>query len=191
MINITAYISSKVDDLMRRIVKLRRLGKDDVQTSIQAGPHGIDSNPVKDMRAIYLQTGSRKKTVVVGYLNQNALAEVGGSRLFSTNDKGEEQAAIYMRANGDIELGGTDDFAVRFNELKAGFDQLVSDHNNTVTALNSLITAYNAHVHPVPLADAVAPSEGSQSLPTPASASPDTPSTATIDSAKIETIKTR
>jgi hypothetical protein len=45
---LTRVISTQLDSLNRRLIKVLRFGKSDVQTPFQALPHGIDSNPVKD-----------------------------------------------------------------------------------------------------------------------------------------------
>ena len=174
--NFVKVISTELDNLQRIVVKVLRYGKSDVQTSDQVAPHGIDSNPVKDMMAVYAQTEQTGETVIVGYLNRNMLAAVGETRIYSTNSAGELQTFIWLKTDGTIELGGDDDFAVRFNELKAGFDQLRSDHND-------LVNAFNAHMHATAAA-------GPPSTPTPGSGIPATPSTASIDDAKIDEIKT-
>jgi hypothetical protein len=174
--NFVKVISTELDNLQRRVVKVLRFGKSDVQTSDQVAPHGIDSNPIKDMIAVYAKTEQKGETVILGYLNRNVMAGIGETRIFSTNSSGTLQTFIWLKADGTIELGGANDFAVRFNELKSGFDQLKSDHND-------LVTAFNAHMH-------ATAGTGPPSPPTPGSGIPATPSTANIDSAKIEEIKT-
>jgi len=64
------------------------------------------------------------------------------------------------------------DYMARFNELKAGFDELKSDYNNFVTA------TYNLHQHPTAAA-------GPPTPPTITGSS----STASIDNAKIDDIE--
>jgi hypothetical protein len=49
---------------------------------------------------------------------------------------------IKMTADVQIELNGNTNFAVKYTELKSAFDQLKQD-------LNSLVSAYNGHTHPV------------------------------------------
>jgi hypothetical protein len=172
MLNFVKTISTEVDSLQRRITKFLRYGKTDVQTSQQVAPHGIDSNPVKDMMAIYSQTEEKGKTVIVGYINRNVLAAVGENRLYSTDSSGELSTSIWLKADGTIELGGSAKHLVRFEELKTGFDQLKSD-------FNAFITAYNSHMHPTA-------GTGAPSPPTVTGTS----STASIDSSKIDEIKT-
>jgi hypothetical protein len=165
-------ISTEVDSLQRRVIKFLRFGKKDVQTSLQVAPHGIDSNPVKDLIALYADTGEKGKTVLVGYLNKNVLAAVGETRLYSTDADGALQTFIWLKADGTMELGGNTKHLARFEELKSGYDQLKTDFNN-------LVTAFNAHMHPTA-------GTGPPSPPTVTG----TASTASIDSSKIDEIKT-
>ena len=180
MLYLVKILSTAVDKLGRLLPKFERLGKDDIQTSLQATPFGIDSNPVKDMVAIYGATSEKGKTVIIGYINKNSVAEVGGNRLFSTDSGGAEKSVIYLRANGDIELNGDDDNLVRFKKLSDGFDTLKSD-------LNSLVTAYNSHTHITTATVGPTPTPGIIA-PTPSTG---TPSTAEISGAKCATLKTK
>ena len=51
--NFVKITSTSIDELSRRIIKFLRLGRSDVQDSIQVAPFGFDSCPVKDMIAVY------------------------------------------------------------------------------------------------------------------------------------------
>jgi hypothetical protein len=170
--NFVKVDSTTTDTLMRRVIKFLRLGKKDVQTSLQVSPHGIDSNPVKDMVAIYGETMQKGETVIVGYLNKNVLAAAGETRIFSTDSDGELQAYVWLKADGTMELSGNAKHLARFEELKSGFDQLKTDFNN-------LVTAFNSHMHPTA-------GTGAPSPPTVTGTS----STASIDDSKIDEIKT-
>jgi hypothetical protein len=172
MANFVKTISTELDNLQRRVVKFLRYGKSDVQTSLQVVPHGIDSNPVKDLIALYAETGEKGKTVIVGYLNKNVLAAIGETRLYSTDADGALKTFLWLKANGTMELGGSAKNLARFQELKSGFDTLKTDFNN-------FVTAYNSHMHPTA-------GTGAPSPPTVTGTS----STASIDSAKIDEIKT-
>ena len=121
-------------------VKVLGLGSSDVKTVFNLLPFGIDSNPSKDYRAIYADTGINGEKVLLGVLNKQILAEAGEIRIFSEIE-GEIATFIHLKKNGKIELGGDSNFIAKFNELKTGFDQLKGD-------LNSHIQNYNSHVHP-------------------------------------------
>lgn len=172
--NLVKVISTAFDDLERRIVKVLRMGKSDVQTSVEAMPYGIDSNPVKDMIAVWAETGEKGKTVIVGYLNKNQLADVGEFRTYSTDSTGELKFYIWQKNDGSCEIGGDVDNMVRYSKLEEAFNQLKEDFNN-------FVTTYNSHVH-----SGVTTGPGSSGT-TPATG---TTSSADISEAKIDEIKT-
>lgn len=133
MIWTTTTLSTAADSLGRLIQKVRRLGKSDIQTAPVCAPYGIDSNAIADMIAVYADSSMKGDSVIIGYINKNALAEVGGLRLFSTNSAGAEQFYTYLTPNGNLELGGDQRHLARFEELE--------------TAFNELKAAYNGHTH--------------------------------------------
>ena len=77
---------------------------------------------------------------------------------------------VELDATGNVIINGSSDFAVAFNDLKAGFDQLKAD--------------FNTHVH----AGSSSPA-GLCTILSPAASVPPAPSTATIDAAKVESVK--
>ena len=171
--NIVKIDSSRIGDLGRRFVKFLRYGKNDVQEKMQVSPYGDDSSPIKDMAAVYAPTGEMGKEVIIGYINKNAIADPGEKRIFSTDMDGVVKTYIHLKNDGVMEVGGDQDFAARFNELKSGFDELRNDHN-------AFVSKYNLHVHP-----GVVVGPGS-TIVTP---STESPSAASIDAAKIAEIK--
>lgn len=173
MINIVRTINTSVDSLGRRVVKFFRLGKT-VETAMQAGAYGTDAQPIKDAVAVYAQTGVKGKTVIIGYINKNAIADVGEHRLFSTDADGALQFYIHLKNDGTCDIGGNSDNMVRYSELKSAFDELKQDFNTHVQN-------YNLHVHP-----GVTPGPSSTAVTPTVS----TPSQADISNAKIEEIKT-
>lgn len=178
MINLVKILSSKIES-GKRILKFIRYGKDGVETSTEAMPFGFDSNPPSDLVAIYAPTSDNGKTVIIGYINRNQLAEIGGLRLYSTDDELTEKAYVYLRSNGDLELLGDADNMVRYSELESAFNTLKSD-------LNDFINSYNTHIHVTTATIGATPTPGVIS-PT---VSQGTPSTADISGAKIDEIKT-
>lgn len=174
MLSAIKTYSSEVIDQGRRLVKFLRFGKSDVQTALQVAPYGIDSNPVKDMVAIYAPTQQKGETVVIGYINKNQLANVGEFRMFSTDENGTLKFAIYLKNDGTVEIGGNTKNMTRFQELESGFNELRSD-------FNAHVQKFNAHTHP-----------GVQSggAVTGATTTPSDPSAASIAGAKIDQIKT-
>ncbi len=126
---IVEIIRATIDNMKRQLIEVLGMGTDDVQEINQIGPFGVDSVPIKKMRGVQANTSTQGDAVIIGYINKNAIAESGETRLFSTNDDGELQIALHLKKDGTMEIGGNSDFMVRFNALEAGFNQLRSDHN--------------------------------------------------------------
>ncbi len=124
---LTKVLSSSIDALNRRVVKILRMGKSDVQTSLEVMPYGIDSNPIKDMIALHSDTSEKGKSVIIGYINKQQLAEAGELRLFSTDENGILKAHIWLKNNGDIEILGDSDNMVRYSSLETAFNMLKAD----------------------------------------------------------------
>lgn len=173
MINLVKVISTEIKNA-RLFVKVLRYGKSDIQTPKQVTPFGVDSNPVKDMVAVYAKCGSDNNNVIIGYINKNSIAKVGEFRLFSTDKDGNEKFYYYLKDDGTTEIGGDTNFAVKFNELKTEFNKLKNDFNNFVT------TKYNTHTHP----------GGTISGNTAVTTMVGTANTSNIDNAKNDKIKT-
>lgn len=162
--NLATIISTEINNLSQRVSKFLRFGLKDVQTALQTAPYGVDSNPIKDMIAVYGATSEKGKPVIIGYINKNQLADVGEMRIFSTDANGVVKTFIFLQNDGIMEIGGDVDNMVRFSDLETGFNQLKSDFN-----------AFLVHVHGV---------AGTPPVP------PATPSTASIAASKIDEIKT-
>jgi hypothetical protein len=171
MIQLVKIISTTIDSANRRLVKFFRFGKDDVQEVLSASCVGDDSPPIENLRGIYVQTSQVGTPVLVGYINDNQLAQPGEKRIFATDQNGNAILHFYMKSDSTIELGGTGNYAVKFNELKTEFNELKGK-------FNSFVNSYNLHVHPV---------SGASTLVTTSLA---TSSTANIDNAKNSKIQT-
>lgn len=174
MINTVKVISTELLEFGRRVVKVLRNGTADVRTASQATPFGVDSSPIKGMRAIFAKSEERGRSVIIGYLNDNMMAEDGETRLFSLESNGQLSTYLWLKKDGTILIGGDQKNMVRFQELKDGFEELKTD-------LNDLISKFNTHVH-----SGVSTGGGVSGVTT----TTDTASNASIDSAKIDQIKT-
>ena len=178
MIRLVKFISTELDNARRRIVKYLRLGKSDVQTSPLASPFGSDGNPAGNLRAIYVETGVKGETYLVGFINRSLVAEIGENRQFSTDEDGNLIFEARMRNDGTYEIGGSVDNLARYSKLEESFNELKSD-------LNSHISDYNTHTHiTTATVSAGAPGVIAPTITT------STPSAADITPAKIEELKT-
>jgi hypothetical protein len=179
MLNFVKVISSKIDSLSRRTIKFLRYGSSDVLDVLEATNYGVDSVPVKDLVAVYGQTSSKGKAVIIGYLNKNRLADIGETRLFSTDDSGNLQTYIWLKNDGTMKVGGDADNMVRYSELETAFNELKGDFNTLVTTFNNHIHTTTATVGATPVPGVIAPTT-----------TLGTSSAADISGAKIDEIKT-
>lgn len=136
MINLVKVLDSSIDLLNRRLVKVLRLGKSDIQTPFSVSSYGVDSNPIKDMIAVYSDTGEKGKTVIIGYINKNQLADKGELRLFSTDEAGLLKKYIWLKNDDTIEIGGDIDNMVRYSALATAFNTMLTDLNAARSALS-------------------------------------------------------
>lgn len=120
-----------------RVAKVFQFG---AKTATVASAFGDDSNPIKDMIAIYANTSEVGDKVIVGYLNQNHIAAIGEKRIFSLKPNGDLSFAIHLKNDETCEIGGNADNAVRYSKLEEAFNELKND-------LNTLIGLYNTHSH--------------------------------------------
>lgn len=151
MINFVKTISSSFDKKKRAIIKYLRLGNNDVQTSPQAASYGIDSRPVKNMVAVYLTTSEKGKNVIVGYVNENLLADVGENRLYSTDASGNLKAFAWLKNDGTIELNGSTHNIIRFTPLDTAQQKLAVDINNELVKIAAGIATAGGSYTPTPI----------------------------------------
>jgi phage gp45-like len=108
------------------MLKVEISGPDDVQSVEYMSHAGDDHIPPIDSIVIVLQAGKAWKI---------AIASNEGNNFDSSLNEGERKlyapggAYIKLLDDGKIELNGNTDFAVAFNDLKAGFDQFRVDYN--------------------------------------------------------------
>src|SRR5687767_8344502 len=102
-----------------RYVQVQVFGPGDVREAPLVQPFGIDANPVEGMQAIYGHTAAQGSHTVIGFISTDALAEAGEIRIYSVGDG--DPAYVWAKADGTLEQNGNDNWAVKFNELKAEF----------------------------------------------------------------------
>jgi len=149
--NIVKVISTAYDNLKRLKVKIILFGKPDNGFSVEpleVSPHGIDSRPIPDARAMYTTTATVGRSYVFGYVNANRKAEVGESRIYAVDTQGNLKFNIWLRADGTL-LQGTSEipaeytnFAVLYNETKQENDKLKSTLNTLIQKWNAFVAAY-------------------------------------------------
>lgn len=143
MVELSIVISTIVEAGFR-LVKSLVNGKDDRKTHYEAMPFGTDSVPIKNLRAVVVQTTTKEERVVLGYINKDQQAAAGEHRIYSMDSGGLVATYLWLKADGTIEIGGNADTAVKFSELKTAFDQLKADHDALVAAHNANMADINA-----------------------------------------------
>lgn len=170
-----AIIKAVTDTDEIQLVKLSALA-DEVQDDVERiQTYGLSASPPVGSEAVVLfLNGNRDHGLVIacdsGEHRPKALKS-GEVVLYSKHGQSvllKEDGTLVITGATDIQLNGDADFAVAFNDLKTGFDKLVSD--------------FNAHIHklvpPTPPATAPVISEP-----------PQVASTASVDAAKVTTVK--
>lgn len=107
-------VRSSIIKAGKRILKIEEYG---VKTALEVSSFGDDSNPVENLSAVYAKTGENGEPVIIGYINENQLAAIGEKRLYSLKPDKTLAAHIWLKNNGDIQLNGTVDNAVRYQKL--------------------------------------------------------------------------
>jgi len=143
-------ISTSFDTLKRRMVKVLRFGVSDVLDRFESSPYGLDSNPIKDMVAVYSETSEKGKAVVIGFLNKNQLAAPGEFRTYSTDADGTLKFYIWQKANGTCEIGGNVDNLVRYTKLNLALQQFKADIVTELTNIAAGITTAGGTYTPSP-----------------------------------------
>lgn len=172
-----AVIEAVKDSGGIQLVKIAGLA-DELQEDVEhVQAYGLAGNAPAGSEAVVVFCGGNREhgiAVVVGNgTNRPTDSEPGEVVLWSTFGKN-----IKLNKDGEIEIAlpngvePTTDFAVAFDNLKSGFDTLVSNFNN--------------HTHVITVAGAT---PSAPPTPVTAAAAPPAASTASIDSAKVAAVR--
>lgn len=140
-LGLVKIFSTSFDKLKRIVPKFLYRGQKDFQTAIQVAPYGTDSNPIKDMIAVYGETNQDGSTVIIGYMNKECLALPGEHRIFATDDNGVLKGYVWIKKTGIAEVMGNADNAVRYIALNASLQQEVAKINAELTKIAAGLNA--------------------------------------------------
>ena len=132
MITNSIVDSTTTEDGMR-MIKVDQFG---AKEPYECSPYGFDSNPVKDMTAIYADTSENGEPIIIGYVNENQLADVGELRLYNSN-----KGYIWLKNDDTIELNGNSRTIVAFIDLKTELENTINKLNVELTKIQTAITA--------------------------------------------------
>jgi hypothetical protein len=102
---------------------------DDVQTAELMTQDGDEASPEDGALVLLVDVGSAWLIAIAVDDQIKPDIDVGGRRIYS-HEGGARKATIYWRTNGQLEINGIGDHAVRFAELEKAFNQLRDDFNN-------------------------------------------------------------
>ena len=159
MMNLVKVISTQYDSFQKRMIKVLRFGKSDVQTPHEAAPYGVDSNPIKDMVAVFSETLEKGKPVIVGYLNKNQLAEPGEIRHFSTDSNGNLKFYTWLKSDGTMEIGGNVDNMVRHAKLDLALQQQVNLINTELAKISAAVAVAGGSYVVAPISLDISPAK--------------------------------
>ena len=121
------------------LLQVRLRDKNDIQTVELMTPPGDDSIPPLNSRVAILKISESYKIAIAQHDNIDPSMDEGEKKIYSQSGD-TIQAFINLLNNGIIEINGNSDFAVAFNDLKAGYDQLRSDHNSHIHTETGTVT---------------------------------------------------
>lgn len=145
MVAISKVLSYNLDQFKRRIVKVLRFGREDGKESFEVSPYGLDSGVPKGCMAVYMKSHNRGNSIVLGYINQEQLATIGETRLYSNGSE------IWIRKNGDIEIGGNTDNLSSHSELQIAMNLLAQKINEQFGLIASGIATGGGAYTPTPI----------------------------------------
>lgn len=138
MISLSKTKGFDYNSIKNRIIKVLQYG---AKTALQAAPFGDDSNPIKEMTAIFANTETNDEPVIIGYVNENQLAAEGEKRAFSLKPDGTVSFYTWLKNDGTFEIGGNTDNLIRFNLLNNGLQQEVLAMNVEFAKISAAMTA--------------------------------------------------
>lgn len=115
-----------------RLLQVNLLG-DSADTVLFFNVSGEDTAPVNGDMVCVLDNGSFRIAFAIWDLLA-AAATAGEKRLYSRDSGGAEQATVVLKPDGQLELNGTGDFAVRYTQLNMILQQLVTDINTALAS---------------------------------------------------------
>lgn len=147
MNKLLSLLSSEYDRLGRLVVKAWN-GGSYTYTAEEAGPWGMDARAIKGTVGLYAPTQRDGDELFLGWLIKDRLAEIGETRLFSTDANGVQKFNAWLRADGTMLLGDSitpadyANFAVLYNESLAENNKLKATINDLVQRWNAFCNAY-------------------------------------------------
>ena len=150
MIAIFTTAGTSISNFKRK-VKALLFGKDDVREASESMPWGYDGNPISNVNGVYCNTTTVGSPVVIGYINNKQKAETGESRIFATDNSGAFKYNVWLRNDGTVLIGDSDNPSaytnnlIKWTEFNSVIQAYLTSQNSAITtAISSLGGAYVA-----------------------------------------------
>ena len=125
---------SRVKEATKEFIKVLRYGRKDILTPAQYLPYGIDSKPVKESLALFMDTSNSEDYAVVGYSLKSDKTNPGETMIYSTDSEGNDQFYIKLTDSGKCIIGGETDNAVRYSGLNTDLQLFLIELNANLSA---------------------------------------------------------
>ena len=171
-------VGNKTKSVDNQFIEVEFLGKK--QNVLMLNPYGIMSNPKNDNMVVLFQQEGMEDSLfgIVNDVNNRDDLDIGDFQIGVPSKTTRIKLSTDNKITFVFDQKNATDFAVRFNELKTGFDELKRDYNNFVS------TKYNTHTH-----DVASIQSGTSTATASPTSSSGSQSSASIDDAKISDIK--
>jgi len=146
--NTLAKISQTYIEKGKRILKFLQFG---AKTSHESMPFGYDGNPLKDTVAIHSSTSANGENVIIGYINENQLANIGEVRLYSLDSKKSIKSVLWLKNDGTIELNGNTYCLTKYEPLESSIKQLDQKINDELVKIATAIAGVGGAYVPTPI----------------------------------------
>jgi hypothetical protein len=114
----------------------------DPRQGYNVAPFGFDSVGTQNLQAVYADTANNRYPIILGWLNTSVVAQEGESRMYSTDSNGGVVGYVYLKNNGELNLLGDSNWAVKYTELASQFNELKGKFNDLVSKWNAFCTDY-------------------------------------------------
>lgn len=135
---LSKYKSSIIESGKRIITSLQWGAK----TTKEVMPFGIDSVPLENQSALFLETSNVSEPVIIGYINTKQEALQGETRIYSVDpSNGDVKSFIWLKTDGTIEFNGDTYTSVRYEPLNTSLQNTKTLINVELTKIQTAISS--------------------------------------------------
>ena len=151
MIRIGKILDTIIEKSGIRQIKLTGLGSVDHKEVYHVQPFGVNSRPGDGKKVVYADTAKDGDNIALGVIQIKNDIEKGETRIFSENESGAVVFELILKNDGTAEIGGSSDFAVKYNELNTGLSNQDSAINAELAKIQTAITGLGGAYARIPI----------------------------------------